>query len=165
MTASAAAATAELGIPFVVLRRPGWVADVEDAWRWVDSVAEAAGVLGGDRVFLTIGREELKAFAHLDEHWFLVRSVDPPEPPVPQRMHVILDRGPFTVAGELATMREHAVDVLVTKDSGGEMTAAKLTAARELGVPVVIVRRPSLPDVEIVPTVDGALRWLGIDVG
>ncbi|TCO55143.1 precorrin-6A/cobalt-precorrin-6A reductase [Actinocrispum wychmicini] len=163
MTATAAQVTAELGIPFVVLRRPGWVQQPGDDWRWVDSVSEAARSLPGERVFLTIGREELKEFAHLPQ-WFLVRSVDPPVGPVPDRTHVLLDRGPFTVDGEIALMRAHDVDVLVAKDSGGEMTAAKLTAARELALPVVIVRRPPLPDVPTVDSVAGVLRWLGTDV-
>ena len=93
-------------------------------------------------------------FAPVDR-WFLVRSVDPPEPPVPARMRVLLDRGPFTLDGERALLREHAIDVLVTKNSGGP--APKLAAARELGVPVVIVERPPLPPgVIAVPTVDAA---------
>jgi precorrin-6A/cobalt-precorrin-6A reductase len=162
ITASAAQATAELGIPFLVLRRPGWSEQQGDDWRWVDTVEAAAGVLPGKRVFLTTGREGLGAFADLDGHWFLARSVEPPQPPMPQRLHVLLDRGPFTVDDELATMREHEVDVLVTKDSGGEMTAAKLVAARQLGLPVVIVRRPPLPGVPSVPTVADVLSWLGI---
>lgn len=169
MTATAARVTAELGIPFVVLRRPGWVQQPGDDWRWVGSMAEAAqrlsgsgaGRLSGGRVFLTIGREELHEFAHLP-HWFLIRSVDPPTGPMPARAHVILDRGPFTVDSEIALMREHQIDVLVTKDSGGEMTAAKLAAARVLTVPVVIVRRPPLPDVACVDSVHGVLTWLGI---
>ncbi|MFI6321112.1 precorrin-6A/cobalt-precorrin-6A reductase [Nonomuraea sp. NPDC050556] len=80
------------------------------------------------------------------ERWFLARSVDPPEAPVPPNVHVVLARGPYTVDGELALMREHGIDTLVTKDSGGELTMAKLVAARELGVRVVMVNRPPLPD-------------------
>jgi precorrin-6A/cobalt-precorrin-6A reductase len=164
MTATAARVTKELRIPFVVLRRPGWQERPGDDWRWVDTVEDAAGVLQEKRVFLTTGREELKAFAHLD-NWFLVRSVEPPEPPVPKNMHVILDRGPFTPHGELKTMREHAIDVLVTKDSGGDMTSAKLAAARELRLPVVIVTRPPLPEVDTVGSVEAAVRWLDSAAG
>jgi precorrin-6A/cobalt-precorrin-6A reductase len=160
ITASAAQATADLGIPFLVLRRPGWVEQPDDDWRWVDNVQAAADTLPGSRVFLTTGRETLAAFAHLHDRWFLLRSVDQPQPPLPRRLQVLLDRGPFTVDGELAVMRKHQVDVLVTKDSGGEMTSAKLVAARQLGLPVVIVRRPPLPDVPTVSTVDGVIRWL-----
>ena len=161
ITASAAQATAELGIPFLVLRRPGWLPGPGDRWLWVDDVPHAAASLPAERVFLTTGREEIGAFAHLDNHWFLARSVEPPQPPVPRRLHVLLDRGPFTVDGELALMREHRVEVLVTKDSGGPMTAAKLEAARTLQLPVVVVRRPPLPDgVEVVTTVEQAVSWV-----
>jgi precorrin-6A/cobalt-precorrin-6A reductase len=79
---------------------------------------------------------------------------------------VVLDRGPFTVEDELALLRQHAVDVVVTKDSGGSMTAAKLTAARELALPVVLIRRPPLPPgVPTVATVDEALAWLRSQAG
>ncbi|MYR55198.1 cobalt-precorrin-6A reductase, partial [Streptomyces sp. SID625] len=107
------------------------------------SLQEAAALLPalGRRVFLTTGRLGLAAFAHLDGLWFLVRSVDAPEPPYPARMDVLLDRGPFTLEGERALLRRHRVDVVVTKDSGGAATAPKLTAAREAGLPVVVVRR------------------------
>ncbi|WP_221761002.1 cobalt-precorrin-6A reductase [Kibdelosporangium aridum] len=160
ITASAAMVTAELDLAFVVFRRPGWTPEPGDDWRWVDSVAEAARKLPAERVFLTTGREELAEFADVG-NWFLARSVEPPEPPMPQRLQVVLDRGPFTVEGELALMREHGIQALVTKDSGGEMTAAKLTAARELKIPVVIVRRPPLPDgVSTVSSVAEAVSWV-----
>jgi precorrin-6A/cobalt-precorrin-6A reductase len=161
MTATAAAVTTELGIPFVVLRRPGWQDVPGDTWHWVDSIAEAAGSLTAQRVFLTTGREELAAFAHLDSHWFLARSVEPPQPPVPRHLEVVLDRGPFTVDSELALMRAHSIETLVTKDSGGDMTSAKLAAARQLGLPVVIVRRPPLPPgIHTVLTVRDAVSWV-----
>jgi precorrin-6A/cobalt-precorrin-6A reductase len=145
MTAHAAAASHATGVPLVLLRRPGWA--VDPGWTSVPSLAAAAAVLPGlgRRVFLTTGRQDLATFADLDDLWFLVRSVDPPSGRTPRQMHAVLDRGPFTVEGELTLMREHAIDVLVTKDSGGAMTAAKLEAARALDVPVVIVRRPPLP--------------------
>jgi precorrin-6A/cobalt-precorrin-6A reductase len=84
---------------------------------------------------------------------------------MPPHTEVLLARGPFTVADETALLRGHLIDVLVTKDSGGAATSAKLTAARQLGLPVVVVRRPSLPDgVSVVPDVAGVLAWLGADV-
>ncbi|MFC5994121.1 cobalt-precorrin-6A reductase [Pseudonocardia hispaniensis] len=162
MTAGAAAACAATGVPLLVLRRPGWTAGPGDDWHWVDSLSEAAARLPalGSRVFLTTGRQDLAAFARLDL-WFLVRSVDPPEPPVPARMRVLLDRGPFRVEEERALIREYRIEVLVTKDSGGAMTAAKLTAAREAGIPVVVQRRPPLPaGVTAVPTAKDALAWI-----
>jgi precorrin-6A/cobalt-precorrin-6A reductase len=168
MTASAVEATAKVGVPLLILRRPGWQAAPGDDWRWVPSLAAAAELLPelGERVFLSTGRRSLPVFADLDGLWFLARSVDSPEPPLPRRLEVLLSRGPFTVEGELALMREHRVDMLVTKDSGGEMTTAKLLAARELGLPVVIVRRPPPPDgVAAVETVEAAVAWLETAAG
>ncbi|MDL4774307.1 MULTISPECIES: cobalt-precorrin-6A reductase [Thermomonosporaceae] len=161
MTGSAVAAAARTGLPLVVLRRPGWTRDDGDDWRRVPSLEAAAANLPGERVFLTTGRKNLGAFAGDGRRWFLVRSVDPPEPPFPPRMETVLARGPFTVEEELALMRGRSVDVLVTKDSGSAMTAAKLTAARALGIPVVMVDRPPLPaGAAVVTSVDGALGWL-----
>jgi precorrin-6A/cobalt-precorrin-6A reductase len=161
MTASAAEAAAATCVPLLRLQRPGWTAQPGDDWRWVGSLAGAAAAVAGfGAVFLTTGRQGLAAFAGLTGRC-VVRSVDPPSPPLPERITVVLDRGPFTVEEEIALMREHAVDVVVTKDSGGSMTAAKLTAARELGIPVVLVRRPPLPTgVPVVSTVEEALTWL-----
>jgi precorrin-6A/cobalt-precorrin-6A reductase len=157
----AAEATATAGVPLLMLRRPGWTAEPGDRWhRARDPGAAAELVEGlGKRIFLTIGRQGLSAFAHLSEHWFLARCVDPPSPPAPPALMVLLGRGPYTLAGELELMRQHAVDVLVTKDSGGELTKAKLTAARQLGLPVVVVARPPVPEVPRVPTVFAAASW------
>lgn len=162
MTAHAAAAAAATGTPLLRLQRPGWAAQPGDDWRWVSSLDQAATAVAGCRsVFLTTGRQGLAAFAGLTAHC-VVRSVDPPAPPLPARATVVLARGPFTVEQERALMTEHGVDVVVTKDSGGPMTAAKLTAARQLGVPVLLVRRPPLPDgVPVAATVEEALAWLG----
>ncbi|WP_030954072.1 cobalt-precorrin-6A reductase, partial [Streptomyces sp. NRRL S-481] len=117
--AARAAATAH--VPLLALRRPGWVPVEGDDWHDAGSLEEAARLLPalGRRVFLTTGRMGLTAFAELDELWFLVRSVDAPEPPHPARMEVLLDRGPFTLDGERELLRRHRVDVVVTKDSGG----------------------------------------------
>ncbi|MCZ7415269.1 MULTISPECIES: cobalt-precorrin-6A reductase [unclassified Streptomyces] len=160
---NAAEAAATAHVPLLALRRPGWVPEAGDAWHGVGSLEEAARVVRslGARVFLTTGRMGLSAFAPLAEPWFLVRSVDPPEPPFPPRMEVLLDRGPFTLDGELDVMRRHRIDVLVTKDSGGAATAPKLAAARELGVPVVVVRRPPTPEgVPVADGVEAARDWL-----
>jgi precorrin-6A/cobalt-precorrin-6A reductase len=159
ISASAATAASLVSVPILLLRRPGWTAGDGDHWHWVGSLDEAAAALGGRRVFLTTGRQGLAAFARCRE-WFLVRCVDPPDPPVPARMRLLLSRGPYTVDGELELMRDNDVGVLVTKDSGGELTAAKLTAARRLGIPVIIVRRPAPPEVPSVATVGEAVSWL-----
>ncbi len=160
ISASAAEAARRTGVPLLVLRRPGWTEGPGDDWRRVPSLAAAAGALPGERVFLTTGRTGLAAFAGDRDRWFLLRSVDPPEPPAPPRMEVLCARGPYTVDGELALMRRHAVDVVVTKDSGGDLTSAKLTAARTLGLPVVMVDRPPPADAPAVASVDEALTWL-----
>ena len=161
MTAHAAAAAARTGIPLLRLQRPGWTPRPGDDWRWAGSLTEAAtAVADAGSVFLTTGRRGLAAFAGLTGR-VLVRSVDPPPPPLPARVTVLLARGPFTVEAERALLHEHRVDVVVTKDSGGGMTAAKLTAARELGVAVVLVRRPPAPPgVPTVATVEEALVWV-----
>ncbi|MFG2478914.1 cobalt-precorrin-6A reductase [Streptomyces fagopyri] len=163
ITENAARAAAATGVPAVVLRRPGWRPGPDDRWHFAASLTEAAALLPplGRRVFLTTGRLGLGAFAHHAGLHFLARSVEAPEPPLPPDTEVLLARGPFTVDDERALLRAHRIDVLVTKDSGGGATAAKLTAARALGLPVVVVRRPPLPDgVAAVPDVASALARL-----
>ncbi|BBG01495.1 MULTISPECIES: cobalt-precorrin-6A reductase [Pseudonocardia] len=150
MTANAAAACATTGTPLVVLRRPGWTAGPGDRWHRVGSVAAAAAALPAllpgpsGRVLLTTGRGGLAEFAALDAA-FWIRSVDPPGPPLPRRHTLLLDRGPFTLDSERELLAGVRPDVLVTKDSGGDATAAKLVAARERGITVVVVDRPGLP--------------------
>lgn len=159
MTGNAVAACETAGVPMLVLRRPGW--EPEPGWHLVDSPEAAAAALPalGERIFLSTGRQGVHHFAHLDLE-FLVRAVDPPEPPLPQRCEVLLARGPFSYDAESALLRGHRIDVLVTKNSGGRMTRAKLDAARDLGVAVVLVRRPPEPDVPAVAEVEDALNWL-----
>ena len=167
ITANAAQAGAEAGVPRLVLCRPAWEAD--PAWETVTDIRAAAQAVArwpGRDVFLTTGRRDLAEFAADGRHRFLVRTVDPPDGPVPARMTLILDRGPYTVESESALIREHRIGLLVTKNSGGPMTTAKLTAARDLGVEVVMVARPSLPPGSTaVATVRDALRWLDADGG
>ena len=163
ITTNAVEAAAACGLPLLVVRRPGWTPGPGDDWRWTDSVGGAAELVPdlGKRVFLAIGRQGLAAFAGLDDVWFLARCVDPPEPPLPREVEVLLDRGPFIEAGEVKLLRRHRIEVVVTKDSGGEAAVAKLHAARELGLPVIVVRRPPAPPgVPIVDTVDAAMRWI-----
>ncbi|MFF3263263.1 cobalt-precorrin-6A reductase [Streptomyces sp. NPDC002932] len=160
---NAAAAASAAHVPLLALRRPGWVPGRGDDWHPVGSLEEAARTLPalGRRVFLTTGRMGLAAFAGLDGLWFLMRSVDAPEPPYPARMEVLLERGPFSLDGERELIRRHRIDVLVTKDSGGAATAPKLAAAREAGIPVVVVRRPPVPEgVAVAGTPERALDWL-----
>jgi precorrin-6A/cobalt-precorrin-6A reductase len=160
ITGSAVEAATATRVPLIVLRRPGWAAQPGDAWHRVPSLEVAAALLPGlgERIFLTTGRRRVDAFAVVPGCWFLARSVEPPEP-VPDNVTVLLDRGPFTVDGERELLAAHRIDVLVTKDSGG--ADAKLTAARELGVAVVMVDRPPVPvDARVVDTVSAASAWL-----
>ncbi|NYI89969.1 precorrin-6A/cobalt-precorrin-6A reductase [Amycolatopsis endophytica] len=165
--ASAVEGARRADVPLLRLQRPGWQQGPGDDWHWADSLGEAAELVEtlGDRIFLTSGRQGLSAFARCTRPWFLARCVDPPEPPLPPRLEVLLGRGPYTVAGETALLRKHRIDVLVTKDSGGDMTTAKLTAARREGVPVVVVRRPERPPAHTVADVDAALAWVSAILG
>ena len=164
ITAHAVDACSAAGVPMLLLRRPGWTAGPGDDWRRVPDIgATVAAVreLPAGCVFVTTGRRDLAAFATDDVHDFLVRTVDPPSGDLPRRITLLLDRGPYTVDGEAALMSEHSVDALVTKDSGGAMTTAKLIAARERGIPVIMVDRPPLPDnVNTVDAPAAAVEWL-----
>lgn len=161
ISASAAQACSRADVPLVRLERPGWSERPGDRWRWVDDLDQAAAVIApGARVLLTTGRQGLADFATRDDAWFLVRCVDPPDPPLPRQHELLLDRGPYTLAGELTLIDEHRIEVVVTKDSGGSHTVAKLDAARERGLPVIVVRRPQRPDVATVTTVAAALEWV-----
>jgi precorrin-6A/cobalt-precorrin-6A reductase len=166
ITANAVNATQQMSLPLTVLRRPGWTQRPGDDWTRVADVVAAAQTVAAaaaGAVFLTTGRRDLGAFAADDVHHFLVRTVDPPTGATPPRMTLLLDRGPYRLTGERSLMRAHDVRLLVTKDSGGPLTVAKLDAARELGVPVVVVDRPPLPPgQEAVPTVADAVAQLSL---
>lgn len=161
ITANAALACRQLGLPGVVLARPPWPPGRAMV---VGSDVEAAGVVaakGYSRVFLTTGRSGTAAFVDVDA-WFLVRAVTAPEArTLPLRHELVLSRGPYRYVDELRLMRAHRIDALVTKNSGGDMTRAKLQAADELGVVVVMVDRPALPTgVATVATVEDAAAWV-----
>ncbi|NUS59233.1 MAG: cobalt-precorrin-6A reductase [Streptomycetaceae bacterium] len=170
ITANATTATARTATPYLVLHRRGWeepdptcagLADRSAGWHWVDTSAAAAELLPrlGSRVFLTIGRQGLDVFATTGL-WTLARCVDPPEPR-PTWCELLLARGPFSVADELQLLTHHRIDVLVTKNSGGPATAAKLDAAEQLHIPVVVIRRPPLPDgLDVVTSPAQAFAWV-----
>jgi precorrin-6A/cobalt-precorrin-6A reductase len=163
ITWNAAKAAQEVGIPRLMLIRSPWEQVAGDRWIEVDSHVAAANVLDNKakRVFLTVGRQELAAFAHLQDIWFLMRMIDPPgaDALVPPGV-ILCDRGPFSLENEREIFIQHHIDTIVSKNSGGNATYAKIVAARELGVPVVMIQRPPTPPGEQVADVEGAVTWL-----
>lgn len=160
---NAADAATEVGVPRLMLIRRPWEKGSSDRWIEVDSVEAAAASIANQaqRVFLTVGRQELATFAHLEEIWFLMRMIDPPTDDALVPPGVILcDRGPFTLNNERQILIHNKIDTIVSKNSGGDATKDKIIAARELGVNVVMVNRPAIPPGEQVTDVDGALAWL-----
>ena len=159
---NAAAAAAATHVPLLALRRAAWVPGEGDRWREAASLEDAALMLPelGLRHFLTIGRQGVSSFADVRDAWFLVRAIDPPDRPTPPQMELLLDRGPYLLDAEIALMRGRRVDTVVTKNSGGEATAAKLVGARELGLAVVMVQRPATPVAREVADIQGAFEWV-----
>ncbi|CRZ13910.1 cobalt-precorrin-6A reductase [Mycolicibacterium neworleansense] len=161
ITAHAAQVCAQLEVPHLVLARPAWGPGSAIV---VGSDTEAADTVannGYSRVFLTTGRSGTGAFKGVDA-WFLIRAVTPPDADtLPADHELLLSRGPYDYEGELALLREHRIEALVTKNSGGAMTEPKLRAAAAAGVPVVMVDRPPLPPgVHTVTTVEEAAAWV-----
>jgi precorrin-6A/cobalt-precorrin-6A reductase len=163
MAAHAAEGAARVKVPIVALKRPPWTASAGDRWTEVDDVGGAIAALGVPprRVFLTIGRNEVGAFEAAPQHHYLIRSVDPVEPPLDvPHAQTIMARGPFSEDDERALLRQHRIEYVVAKNSGGDATHGKIAAARALGLAVVMLRRPALPDVPTVATIGAALAWL-----
>ena len=163
ISANAARAADLAGVPLLAIRRPAWERQAGDAWIEVDDMAAAAQALGSTprKVFLTIGRQEVSAFAGAPHHAYVVRSIEPigDTLPVP-RLTTIAARGPFDAEAEAALMQRERIDVVVSKNAGGAATYGKIVAARRLGLPVVMVRRPAKPEVPSVTDAAAALDWL-----
>lgn len=163
MSRNAVAAAAATGTPLLAFERPGWTETPGDDWHRVADMDAAVAALPDlpARIFLAIGRQNIAAFAARPRHHYLLRLVDPPERALPlPDAHVILDRGPFTLAGDLALMREHRVTHLVAKNAGGGGAEAKLIAARALGLPVILIDRPALPPRRTAASVSAVMVWL-----
>lgn len=163
MSANAVAAGADAGVPLLALTRPAWRPDAGDDWTTVPDMDAAVAALDGPprRVLLALGRLHLAEFAVRPQHHYVLRLVDPPETPPPLPRHtVVVARGPFDVAGDIALLRAHRIDLVVCKNAGGTGADAKLHAARALGLPVLMVARPPLPARSEVSSVADVLRWL-----
>ncbi len=163
ISANAVAAARQAEVPFVALRRPPWTAVAGDRWIEVGDAGAVVRALGPTprRVFVALGRQELAPFANAPQHHYLIRSVDPVDPPL-LLPHVtyVTGRGPFSEADDRALMTEHQIDVVVAKNSGGGATYGKIGAARALGIEVVMLRRPPESDAPAVATIDDAVAWL-----
>ena len=163
MSRNAVAACRTLGLPIAGLSRPAWRQQDNDRWTSVADMAGAVSALGDRRrrVFLTIGGMQLAEFARVPQHWFLVRTIDPPDGVSALPHHrLILARGPFSVEDEIALIRDEGIDTLVTKNSGGSATEAKIEAARTLGIEVIIVERPTPETYPVFHTVGDVLGWI-----
>jgi precorrin-6A/cobalt-precorrin-6A reductase len=163
ISGNAAGAATKLGIPWLMLIRSGWDRLPQDDWIEVERIEVAVTAIPAraERIFLSIGRQQLALFASLTDRWCLMRSIDPPDssillPPG----ELLLDRGPFSLEQELKLLQDYQIQAIVSKNSGGDATYAKIIAARELGLPVIMVQRPVVPEGEVVADVAGAIEWL-----
>jgi len=163
ISANAAEAVRATGVPLVALRRKAWTKVDGDSWVEVATMDEAVRALGQAprRAFLALGRKELQPFTAAPQHVYLIRSVDPVDPPlaVPHAIYIAA-RGLFSEAEDRALLKRHRIDVVVAKNSGGSATYGKIAAARTLQLPVIMLARPALPEVSSVATVEEALVWL-----
>jgi precorrin-6A/cobalt-precorrin-6A reductase len=163
ISANAAAAARQAGVALLAFRRPPWRAVAGDRWTEAVDVADAVRRLGEHprRVLVTLGRTELVPLTTAPQHFYLIRSVDPVEPPLRlPRVNYVTGRGPYSEGDDRALMSAHAIDAVVAKNSGGTATYGKITAARALGIDVIMLRRPAPPEGPAVETVDAVIAWL-----
>lgn len=162
MSTNVLAAAAQCGVKAIALTRPAWRPIDGDQWQSVASIDEAVSALAGppQRVLLAIGRMHLAAFAAQPQHHYVLRLVDQPNSPPLSDYTAVIDRGPFTLEGDLALLENQRIERIVCKNAGGEGAASKLTAARRLGLPVVMIERPQLPSRLEAHTVDDVMSWL-----
>ena len=164
MSRNAVLACAETGTQLIAFERPAWIARPGDHWRHVGDIDAAVAALPDipARIFLGIGRQNLAAFAERPHHFYLLRLVDAPVAPLPlPNAEIVLARGPFTLQGDLALLRDGGISHVVAKNAGGEGARAKLEAARVLGLPVILIARPQLLERRMAHSVAEVMRWLG----
>ncbi|MCK1516256.1 cobalt-precorrin-6A reductase [Bradyrhizobium sp. 190] len=163
MSRNAVAACVETGTPLMALERAPWARTPGDNWIEVANIASAVAALpeSRTRVFLAIGRQHIAPFASRPQHAYTLRFVDAPEDALPFDADVIVSRGPFTLNGELEMMRARRIEWIVARNSGGDGARAKIDAARALGLPVIMLSRPALPDRLRVESVAEVMQWLG----
>ncbi|MGL4279109.1 MAG: cobalt-precorrin-6A reductase [Albidovulum sp.] len=163
MSLNAIAASTATGIPLLAFERAPWAPGKGDDWRSVQDVGEAVAALpdAPARVFLAIGKQTLAPFAEKPQHHYLLRLVDRPEAPLPlPDAKAVIARGPFSEADDLRLLTDHRIGWIVAKNAGGTGAEAKLVAARKLGLPVVMIDRPKLPDRTVAQSVAEVMRWL-----
>ena len=163
MSTNAVDACKAAGVQLCAFERPPWQVGEGDAWSHVDSIGEAVEALPDvpARVFLAIGKQNLAHFAAKPQHHYLLRLVDAPEAPLPLPETTIeIARGPFDAAGDRALMQRHGITHVVAKNAGGMGAAAKLAAARDLALPVIMIGRPEVPGRPIKDSVAEVLAWL-----
>ena len=163
MSRHALEACAATGTPLIALERAPWTRSANDRWIEVADIDAAPAALPEmpARVFLAIGRQHLSAFAAKPQHAYTLRFVDRPDGPLPlQNAELVVSRGPFTLADDLKLMRTRDIEWLVARNSGGAGARAKIDAARELGLPVVMIARPELPERPRVEHIGDVLAWL-----
>ncbi|MCP3381930.1 cobalt-precorrin-6A reductase [Bradyrhizobium sp. CCGUVB4N] len=162
MSRNAVEACANTGTPLIALERAPWTSVPGDKWIETEDVNAAAATLpeAPAHVFLAIGRQHIAPFAAKTQHAYTLRFVDPPEAPLPFTADVLVSRGPFTLDGELAMMRARGINWIVARNSGGDGARAKIDAARRLGLPVIMISRPTLPKRLRVESVVEVMQWL-----
>jgi precorrin-6A/cobalt-precorrin-6A reductase len=163
MSRNAVAACATTGTPLIALERAPWSKATGDNWIEVADIASAVAALPekGTRVFLAIGRQQIAPFGTRPQHTYTLRFVDPPEGALPFAADVIVSRGPFTLQSELEMLRSRGMAWIVARNSGGDGARAKIDAARALGLPVIMIARPQLPERLRVESVAEVMEWLG----
>lgn len=166
MSTNAVAACRATGTPLVALTRPPWRAQPGDDWVHMDSVRASVRWLDRPtmRIMLAIGRQHLEDFAVEPQHFYLLRVVDEPRRALPLPDHaLVVGTGPFTLENDMALMQQHGIELVVSKNAGGGAARAKIDAARELGLPVLMIDRPDLPDRPELNEVDAVLDWFHSD--